>query len=64
MPTALLEAYGNDRIRTARMLGRLSSCGALVDVLLTPQAPSLATIIPRLAMAATLSMAKLKMEYP
>ena len=46
------------------MLGRLSSCGALVDVLLTPQAPSLAAIIPRLAMAATLSMAKLKMEYP
>lgn len=47
VPTALLEAYGNDRIRTARMLGRLSSCGALVDVLLTPQLGRLSDTIGR-----------------
>ena len=47
VPTALLEAYGNDRIRTARMLGRLSSCGALLDVLLTPQLGRLSDTIGR-----------------
>jgi hypothetical protein len=47
VPTALLEAYGNDRVRTARMLGRLSSCGALLDVLLTPQLGRLSDTIGR-----------------
>lgn len=47
VPTALLAAYDNDRVRTARMLGRLSSCGALLDVLLTPQLGRLSDTLGR-----------------
>eukprot|EP00965_Chrysotila_dentata_P126599 4186247-Pleurochrysis_carterae.AAC.1 len=35
--TALLASMGNDRVRTAQALGRLSSSAALLDILITPQ---------------------------
>ena len=47
LPTALLSGLGNDRVRTARLLGRLSSLAALLDIVVTPQLGRLSDTIGR-----------------
>ena len=47
VPTALYAAYDNNRVRTAAMLGRISSCAALMDIMLTPQLGRLSDTIGR-----------------
>jgi predicted MFS family arabinose efflux permease len=47
VPTAMYAAFGNDRVRTAASLGRISSCAALMDIMLTPQLGRLSDTIGR-----------------
>lgn len=47
VPTALLAAFNNDRVRTARALGRLASCAALLDIVLAPQLGRISDTIGR-----------------
>lgn len=47
VPTAMYAALGNDRVRTAAALGRISSCAALMDIMLTPQLGRLSDTIGR-----------------
>ena len=47
VPTALLAAFDNDRVRTARALGRLASCAALLDIVLAPQLGRISDTIGR-----------------
>jgi len=47
VPTAMYVAFDNNRVRTAAALGRISSCAALMDIMLTPQLGRLSDTIGR-----------------
>ena len=47
VPTAMLAALQNDRVRTAYFLGRISACGALIDILVAPQLGRLSDAVGR-----------------
>ena len=47
VPTAMLTVMKNDRVRTAYALGRVSACGALIDILVAPQLGRLSDSIGR-----------------
>ncbi|KAL1518429.1 hypothetical protein AB1Y20_002723 [Prymnesium parvum] len=47
VPTAMLGAMKNDRVATAHALGRLSACGAMIDILVAPQLGRLSDAIGR-----------------
>ncbi|KAL3916703.1 MAG: hypothetical protein SGPRY_006706 [Prymnesium sp.] len=47
VPTAMLRAMNNDRVRAAHALGRLSACGAALDILVAPQLGRLSDAIGR-----------------
>ena len=47
MPTALRRAFSENLVKTATTLGRLGSCAALLDILITPQLGRLTDSIGR-----------------
>lgn len=47
VPTAMMAAMDNDRVRTAHALGRLAACGAMLDILVAPQLGRLSDAIGR-----------------